>query len=268
VKAVILARGLGTRMRKADAGAHLAPEQAAVADQGVKAMIPVGRPFLDFVLSALADAGCSDVCLVIGPEHGAVREYYERPGMLHRVCVSFAIQERPLGTADAVLAAEGFAGADRFLVLNADNYYPVAAYAALRELGEPGLVAFAREALLADGRIPAERIMRFALLDIGADGHLRRIVEKPDDAAARALGDAAYVSMNLWCFDAGIFEPCRTVAPSSRGELELPVAVQHAIDAYGRRFRAVTMEAPVLDLSSRADIAGLAERLASADVRL
>jgi len=267
VKAVILARGLGTRMRKADAAAHLAPEQAAVADQGVKAMIPVGRPFLDFVLSALADAGCDDVCLVIGPEHGAVREHYERPGLLHRVTLSFAIQEKPLGTADAVLAAEQFAGNDRFLVLNADNYYPVAAYVALRDLGEPGLVAFGRDALLADGRIPAERIMRFALLDIGSDGYLRRIIEKPDDATARALGDA-YVSMNLWSFDSSIFEPCRTVAPSSRGELELPVAVQHAIDAYGQRVRAVPMNAPVLDLSSRADIAGMAERLASVDVRL
>jgi len=55
-KAVILARGLGTRMRKADSAARLDPTQAAAADTGIKAMIPVGRPFLDYVLSALADA--------------------------------------------------------------------------------------------------------------------------------------------------------------------------------------------------------------------
>jgi dTDP-glucose pyrophosphorylase len=182
--------------------------------------------------------------------------------------VSFAIQERPLGTADAVLAAESFVGDDRFLVMNADNYYPVAAYSALRDLGEPGLAAFGRDALLADGHIASERIMKFALLDIDADGYLRRIIEKPDVEAARAMGSIARVSMNLWCFDTGIFEPCRTVAPSSRGELELPVAVQHAIDAYGRRFRAVPIDAPVLDLSSRADIAAVANALASVDVRL
>jgi len=76
------------------------------------------------------------------------------------------------------------------------------------------------------------------------------------------------VSMNIWCFDAGIFDPCRTVQPSARGELEIPGAVQHAIDAYGRRFRTVPLRAPVLDLSSRADIAGVAERLAGVDVRL
>jgi glucose-1-phosphate thymidylyltransferase len=255
-------------MRQADEHATLDATQAAVADQGVKAMIPIGRPFLDYVLSALADADCTDVCLVIGPEHTAIREYYERPGLLQRVRISFAIQERPIGTANAVLAAESFAGEDRFLVMNADNYYPIAAYQSLRDLGEPGLVAFDREALLADGHIPPERILKFALLDIAPDGYLRRILEKPDEATAQALITTFPVSMNLWCFDAGIFDPCRTVAPSDRGELELPLAVQHAIDAYGRRFRAVPMRAPVLDLSSRGDIAGVAERLAGAQVRL
>jgi dTDP-glucose pyrophosphorylase len=268
MKAVILARGLGKRMRQADSGAAVDAHQAAVADQGIKAMIPIGRPFLDYVLSALADAGCDDVCLVIGPEHSSVREYYGQPGLLRRLRVSFAIQDKPVGTADAILAAEPFVTEHRFLVMNADNYYPVAAYAALRDLGEPGLIAFGREALLADGQIAPERVMRFALLDIGADGYLRRIAEKPDVATARTMSDTALVSMNLWAFDGGIFEPCRTVPMSPRGELELPLAVQHGIDRYGRRFRAVPMHASVLDLSSRADIAGVGAALADVDVRL
>src|SRR5688572_29844768 len=189
MKAVILARGLGKRMRQADQRATVDAQQAAVADQGIKAMIPIGRPVLDYVLSALADAGCDDVCLVIGPEHLAIREYYGRPGLLHRVRLSFATLNKPLGSADAILACEPFVKKDRFLVMNADNYYPVAAYAALRDLEEPGLVAFARDALLADGRMAAERIMRFALLDIDGSGYLRRIVEKPDDATASTMGD-------------------------------------------------------------------------------
>ena len=231
-KAVILARGLGKRMRQADDRAAIDASQAAAADAGLKAMIPIGRPFLDYVLSALADAGCTDVCLVIGPEHNAVREYYDQSGLLHRVRVHFAIQQHPVGTANAILAAEAFAGRDRFLVLNADNYYPVDAYARLSALGEPGLIAFDRDALVADGHIPPERILKFALLDIDEDGYLRRIVEKPDAETARAMAHDARVSMNIWCFDRGIFEPCRTVAPSARGELELPLAVQHAIDSY------------------------------------
>ena len=60
-------------MRRDDPSAGLGDAQSRVADTGVKAMIPIGRPFLDFVLSGLADAGISEVCLVIGPEHDAVR---------------------------------------------------------------------------------------------------------------------------------------------------------------------------------------------------
>ncbi len=82
-KAVILARGLGTRMRHEDPETTLAPEQAAIADAGLKAMIPVGRPFLDYVLSGLADAGFSDVCIVVAPrpqrDQGALRQRGVRP---------------------------------------------------------------------------------------------------------------------------------------------------------------------------------------------
>lgn len=56
-------------MRKEADGVALDAEQSRAADAGVKAMISVGRPFLDHVISALADAGFTDVCLVIGPEH-------------------------------------------------------------------------------------------------------------------------------------------------------------------------------------------------------
>ena len=75
-KCVILARGLGTRMRRDDGTTTLNAEQSAAAGAGLKAMIPVGRPFLDYLLSALADAGFQHVCLVIGPEHNTVRKHY------------------------------------------------------------------------------------------------------------------------------------------------------------------------------------------------
>ena len=78
MKAVVLARGLGTRMKAADDGAALSADQAAAADTGVKSLVPVSedRPFLDYILSALADAGCTEICLVIGPEHDLIRRRY------------------------------------------------------------------------------------------------------------------------------------------------------------------------------------------------
>jgi glucose-1-phosphate thymidylyltransferase len=266
-KAVILARGLGTRMRAPDGDAQLSREQAAVADTGMKAMIAIERPFLDYVLTALADAGFTEVCLVVGPEHDMVRQHYAESAP-RRIKVQFAIQEKPLGTADAVLAAASFIGADAFVVLNADNYYPPAVLGELRAQREPALPAFDREALLREGNIPADRIARYALLDVGSDGYVRRIVEKPDEATVRAFGADAAVSMNVWLLTPAIYEACRRVPPSARGELELPNAVQWAIEHLGMRIRAVPVRAGVLDLSHRGDIPAVAARLRGTTVRL
>ena len=95
-KAVILARGLGTRMRADDSSAELTSEQSEMAAQGIKALVPIDRPFLDYVMSGLADAGYRHVCLVIGPEHGVVRDYYGSVEC-QRIQIHFAEQEQPRG---------------------------------------------------------------------------------------------------------------------------------------------------------------------------
>ena len=241
-------------MRSGTPGIALDPEQEARAGAGQKGMIPVGRPFLDYVLSGLADAGYTRVCLVIGPGHGAMRGYYTGAGRPARVTLEFAVQQRPLGTADALLAAEGFAAGDRFLAVNADNLYPRPALEALRGLEGPGLAGFRRSGLLRDGWIAPERILAFALIETDADGYLGRIVEKPDPATAAGFGPDPLVSMNAWMLPPSIFESARAVAPSVRGELELQDAVRHNTEQLGERYRVIPFDEAVMDLSSRSDI--------------
>lgn len=260
-RAVVLARGLGKRMREEDASASLDRSQAAAAERGVKAMIPIGRPFLDYVLSALADAGCSEVCLVIGPEHAAVRDYYTIESPPRRVAVSFAIQPKPLGTADAVLAAEPFAAGGEFLVINSDNYYPVGALRDLCALGEPGTALFEREGLLRGGDIEPDRVRSYSICEVDADGYLAGIVEKPDDSHLARAGPNPLVSMNCWRFSSAIFAACRETPLSPRGEKELPRAVSEAIHVRRIRLRVLRRRDGVLDLSRRADIAAVAGRL-------
>jgi glucose-1-phosphate thymidylyltransferase len=260
-RAVIMARGLGTRMRQADPVATLTSEQERAAAQGVKGLVPVGRPFLDYLLSAVADAGFREVCLVTGPEHDSARSHCDALAP-RRLDLTHAIQTEPRGTADAVAAAADFAGQDEFLVINSDNYYPVAALRAARELGGPGLIAFSARAMIESGGVPRERVGAFPRV-VDAGGFLSGL-----DSSRVVAEDARYVSMNCWRFGPTIFEGCRAIGPSSRGELELPDAVDFTIRTLDQRYRVEYSEEPVLDLSSRADIARVTRQLQAVDVRL
>ena len=66
------------------------------------------------------------------------------------------------------------------------------------------------------------------------------------------------ISMNLWSFTPAIYEACRRVTPSVRGELELQDAVRIAMTELGERFRVLGSAAGVLDLSTRGDIESVA----------
>ena len=267
MRAVVLARGKGTRMQRREAVPGLDAEQARMADAGLKAMVPFGgRPFLDYLLSALADAGCRDICVVVAPEHEEIREHFaSRPPQ--RVRVTLTVQPEPRGTADALLTAEGFCAGEPFLAMNADNYYPPDVLRTLATLDGPGLPAFSRRALIARSNIPEARIRDYAILKIAPDGTLLDIVEKPDAAALATLGDESSVSMNCWRFDRAIFDACRGVELSPRGELELPNAVRHAVRVLGHRFRTFPAAAGVLDLSHRSDIAAVARHLEKIEAR-
>src|SRR5918993_1795119 len=178
-QALVLARGLGTRMRAADPQAQLTPEQQRAAEAGSKAMMPIGgRPFLDYVLNAIADAGVHRVGLVVPPVHHAVAHNYEVESPPMRMEISFVVQAEPRGTADAVLAAERWTDGEPFLVMNGDNLYPADVLRDLAALDEPGLPGFRRGDLVASSNIPDERVASFALIETDEGGYLRSILEK------------------------------------------------------------------------------------------
>ena len=260
-------------MRRTDATALLDGLQALVADSGVKGMIPIAargaataRPFLDYVISSLADVGITDVVIVLGPEHDTVREYYATTAPPTRVRVRFALQAHALGTANAVIAAAEVIGDEPFVVLNADNYYPADALRRLVSRDSAATVAFDREALVRDGNIDRERVRAFAVLDVSEQDTLRGIIEKPGETLDVDAPRARWVGMNCWVVTAAIVDACRRVPQSVRGEFELPEAVALALRE-GTVVRAERVALPVLDLSQRADIPAVVERLAAVEPR-
>ncbi len=268
-KAVILAAGLGKRMQQSDEAAPLTADQTEKAASGAKAFMPITaagktttRPFLDYLLSAVADAGYRQVCLVVAPNADAMRDYYANLSTT-RLSIDFAVQPQPMGTANAVLAAVDFTGQDHFLVINSDNLYPRSTLSSLRNLNGSGLVGFDRQSLSRLGNIPADRVDDFARLQVNASGELIEIVEKPTAGVQDAL-----VSMNCWRFGPSIHIACRKIEPSIRGEYEIPDAVTFTRNQLGESFQVLKASAGVLDLSRRTDIAAVSRYLRDETVNL
>jgi D-glycero-alpha-D-manno-heptose 1-phosphate guanylyltransferase len=109
MRAIILAGGLGTRLRE------------RVADRP-KAMAPVaGRPFLDYLLEWLERGGCRGVVLATGHMSEVIERHVgKRRGQMS---VVYSREEQPLGTGGAVLQAlRGHLAGEPALVLNGDTW--------------------------------------------------------------------------------------------------------------------------------------------------
>lgn len=109
MKAVVLAAGEGKRMKP-------------VSDVMPKMMIPVlDRPFLEYVLMEIREAGIREVVLVVSKINGhAIREYFgngARIGMM----IEYALQEQRNGTADAISKAGLYLDCEYFLVHYGDS---------------------------------------------------------------------------------------------------------------------------------------------------
>lgn len=258
-KAVILARGMGKRMRSSVSQASLDPLVEKFAKLGWKPFIPIsGKPFIYHQLRVLARLGVGEACLVVGPEHLELEDHLKRIGCELGIEVSFAIQEKPLGTADAVLAAKSFAGDDVFLALNGDNFYPPEAVEPLIKAGGRDACyvgGFRLETLISSGNFGPERVRSFAVMIVDDDLNLVRVVEKPEKPEAYETRYGVLVNMNLWRFNPAIFEACERVEPHPvRGELELTAAVQLMIDEGLCRVKVIPLNAWALDLTYGADI--------------
>lgn len=104
VDAVILAGGLGTRLRTV-----LSDRPKVLAEVG-------GRPFLDIVIENLLRVGVRRVILSIGHLKDQIKNRYARRGIF------FAEEESPLGTGGGIKNAERFVESDHFFVMNGDSW--------------------------------------------------------------------------------------------------------------------------------------------------
>lgn len=172
-----------------------------------------GRPLINWTVEAARGAGAGTVVVVDGPAR-----------MLEQILdgqVELAIQERPLGTADAVRAASGHFGAGQtVLVLNGDN--PLFTSETIRRLLEAhdrsGAAATIATAILED---PSGfgRVLR------APDGTVERVVETKAAGDATALElEIQEVNAGLYAFDGDLLATAlaEVRAENAQGEFYLP----------------------------------------------
>jgi bifunctional UDP-N-acetylglucosamine pyrophosphorylase/glucosamine-1-phosphate N-acetyltransferase len=196
-----MAAGLGTRMRSATPK-HMHPL--------------LGRRLVDWVLAAAAPLGAARLVVVVSPESADAFGDVE-----------VVVQERPLGTGDAVKTArQALAGRARdVLVLSGDA--PLVTTNLLERLVETHRAEGAATTVLSfEPEEPGDygRVVR------GEDGRLRAIVEAgdaaPDELAVREVNSSIYVFRDelLW----PVLD--RLEAVNAQGELYLTDAVRHLAD--------------------------------------
>ncbi len=204
----MLAGGAGTRLRP-------------ITHTSAKQLVPIGnRPVLDFGLEAIAEAGITEVGIIVGETHREVRAHVGDGGRFG-LDVTFIPQIEPLGLAHAVLVASDFLGDDDFVMYLGDNLVTSGIAESVRRFQE---TAPAAQVLLAKVGNPEQ----FGVAVLDAEGRVARLLEKPADPPS----DLALVGVYL-CSSA-VLRAARSIAPAPRGELEITDAFQWLID-HGHR---------------------------------
>jgi len=134
MKAVVLAGGLGTRLR-------------GVVHNKPKGMAAVGRrPFLQYQIEQLREDGIDEVVLCVAYLGHQIKDYFGE-GRNFGVEIKYATEKRPLGTGGALKNAQEYLKENTFLVLNGDTYVNIDLSDFLRyhrDRGSKGTIALAR----------------------------------------------------------------------------------------------------------------------------
>ncbi|MFC1400522.1 MULTISPECIES: glucose-1-phosphate thymidylyltransferase RfbA [Streptacidiphilus] len=215
MRGILLAGGTGSR---------LWPLTRAVSKQ----LLPVfDKPMVYYPLSTLVMAGIDEILIITTPND---RDQFERllgDGSQWGLSLSYAVQEKPNGIAEAFVLGADFIGDDSVALVLGDNIFHGSGLGS-RLAGHSDLVG---------GRIfayPVADPCAYGVVEFDAAGKAVSIEEKPEKPKSR------YAVPGLYFYDNRVVEIAATLEPSARGELEI-TAVN---DAY---LRAGELSVTVLD---------------------
>ncbi len=207
MKAVILAAGKGTRL--GDLARHTPKPMIEVA----------GRPVVEHVMRGILKAGIDDIVLVTKHLSEKIEDYFG-DGSRFGMRVRYVRQGERYGTGAAFLCARELVDDGPVMMTFADVVVSSINYGGAldvyKDLRGAGVITL--------NEVPDP--CTGADVQIDEEGKVARVVEKPEPGTAPTYLN----SSGLFVFDPIIFDYLEVLEPSSRGEYELPDAMNRMIE--------------------------------------